>query len=201
MDAAQENIAKNLEALRTIAHKILAEIDAEKVFEATPRFPRGLNGRADHPGLATPAPTSTNPYEKYGTLCDEDSVRALVVGLILSSAPGVTIGFYAKSFLACHLFAHSLQRVLGLLGMSSRFNHTCKVLTVQGPGGHGTIIFKSLDNPSSFIGYETAHAVVTGLDNFDEAHSVLAVGRAWGRNRQQLATGKNTTFVCMETVV
>lgn len=171
----------------------------ESFFMETPPCPKGVHAKSPVP--TTPAPKTANPYEKYGTLCGEDSVRAVVVGLILSSAPGVTIGFYAKSLSVCDLFAHSLQHVLGLLGVSSRFNRTGKVLTVQGPGGHGTIIFKSLDNPSSFIGYETGHAVVTGLDNFDEAHGVLAVGRAWGRNRQQLAASKNAMFVCMETVV
>lgn len=69
-------------------------------------------------------------------------------------------------------------------GQDYKYNSSTHVLTTSDPN-HGTIYFKTLDDPSRLVGYETYSAYIDELDTMDTEKAEEAYRKVLGRNRQQ----------------
>ena len=85
------------------------------------------------------------------------------------------------------------EEILGNTGLIYKLNKSEGILTINNVG---TIIFRSLENPSRIIGYEVHNSHVDELDTLDEEKAEEAWMKIISRNRKRIPDGsKNTVSV------
>lgn len=85
------------------------------------------------------------------------------------------------------------EEILGNTGLMYKLNKSEGILTVENVG---TIIFRSLENPSRIIGYEVHHSHCDELDTLPEDKAEEAWMKIISRNRKRIPNGsKNTVSV------
>ena len=85
------------------------------------------------------------------------------------------------------------EEILGNAGLVYKLNKSEGILTVDNVG---TIIFRSLENPSRIIGYEVHHSHCDELDTLPEDKAEEAWMKIISRNRKRIPNGsKNTVSV------
>lgn len=85
------------------------------------------------------------------------------------------------------------EEILGNTGLIYKLNKSEGILTITNVG---TIIFRSLENPSRIIGYEVHHSHIDELDTLDEDKAQDAWMKIIARNRKRIPdNSKNTVSV------
>lgn len=85
------------------------------------------------------------------------------------------------------------EEILGNTGLVYKLNKSEGILTITNVG---TIIFRSLENPSRIIGYEVHHSHIDELDTLDEDKAEDAWIKIIARNRKRIPNNsKNTVSV------
>ena len=79
-----------------------------------------------------------------------------------------------------------IERMLEENSLPYKTNHNKKRIYVR---GYGQFLFRSMEKPSSLVGYEHADAVIDELDTLREAHAKEAWEKIIARNRQKKPGG------------
>ena len=129
--------------------------------------------------------------------------HALIYRLLrfLTEIPKCTIGIYMPTVeLAKKIIYPRLVEIFGNSGIPHKLNKTEGLFEVWLPSGKSDIIIKSMDNPSSIIGFQTTHALIDEIDTmpFKKAEDLWVMIMA--RNRKKFynsdgTVGKNTIGV------
>ncbi len=97
------------------------------------------------------------------------------------------IGVYSVTFDLLKLVnIQQISEILTNLNFKFTLNKQDMIIDVK---GYGKIIFRSLDNPSRIIGYETGFALVDELDTLPYKKALHAWNMIIARNRQPLTNG------------
>ena len=101
--------------------------------------------------------------------------------------PKDNIGVYAPTYKDLRMVSIPyIESILLELGIRYQLHKTEWWLEIHGKGGAGKIIFRSMDNPSSIIGYEHATAHVDELDTMTRVKAKDAWLKILGRNRTKI---------------
>ena len=108
--------------------------------------------------------------------------------------PKLNQGYFAPNFDLISLIAFPrLTELLTQCGLKFELNKSEKVFDIR---GYGKIICRSMDNPSSIVGFEIADAVIDELDTMDKKKAEDAWNKVIARCRQKKSDGAlNTTAV------
>ena len=88
------------------------------------------------------------------------------------------------------------EEILSNAGLIYKLNKSEGTLVIPNVG---TVIFRSLENPSRIIGYEVHHSLVDELDTLDEEKAEEAWMKIISRNRKRIPNGSKNTVSVMTT--
>jgi len=111
--------------------------------------------------------------------------------------PGRFIGVYARTYgdIAIILIPR-FEMTLARLGLKYTTNKSEKTISVH---GYGTLLFRSMDNPSSIVGFETVHALIDELDTLPKEQAQHAWRMIAGRNRAKTRNGARNSIAVATT--
>jgi len=119
----------------------------------------------------------------YGAGKSEAMVQAAVMDA--ATSPGALIGCYQPSYDLIKLItAERITEKLTELGVRFKYNKQDNMVYTS-TKQWGDFVFRSLDNPSRIVGYETYTAHVDEIDTLPAAHAEEAWNKVIARNRQQ----------------
>src|SRR6056297_75909 len=127
----------------------------------------------------------------YGAGKSEAMVQAAVMDA--ATSPGALIGCYQPSYDLIKLItAERITEKLTELGVRFKYNKQDNMVYTS-TKQWGDFVFRSLDNPSRIVGYETYTAHVDEIDTLPAAHAEEAWNKIIARNRQR-PKGMNDPF-------
>lgn len=107
------------------------------------------------------------------------------------------VGYYLPTYdLVKKVGYDGFQEVLDSMEIRHRLNKSDREITVSSAG---KIIFRSMDNPESIVGYKHAHAVVDELDTLKTDDARKAWNKIIARNRQKCPDGSVNTVAVATT--
>ena len=112
----------------------------------------------------------------------------------LFEIPNCAIAIYEPTVdLIKRIMYPRFEEILGATGLTYRLNKSEGIIQIAKVG---TIIFRSLENPSRIIGYEVHHSHIDELDTLDEEKAEEAWQKVISRNRKKTPHAhKNTVSV------
>jgi len=112
----------------------------------------------------------------------------------LFEIPNCAIAIYEPTVdLIKRIMYPRFEEILAATGLTYRLNKSEGIIQIARVG---TIIFRSLENPSRIIGYEVHHSHIDELDTLDEEKAEEAWQKVISRNRKRVPVGhKNTVSV------
>lgn len=119
--------------------------------------------------------------------------QALCARLLIRkvSFPRGRIGYFAPTYDLIKTFAWPrIEDMLQEHGLPYKTNKNEKLITVA---GYGSFLFRTMEDPSRIIGFETADCGVDELDTLKEAHAKAAWDKIIARNRQKKPFGEKNT--------
>ncbi len=118
----------------------------------------------------------------YGSGKSEAMVQAAVIDA--ATSPGALIGCYQPSYDLIKLItAGRITERLSELGVRFKYNKQDNMVSTS-TSQWGDFVFRSLDNPSRIVGYETYTAHVDEIDTLPAHHAEEAWNKVIARNRQ-----------------
>jgi hypothetical protein len=107
--------------------------------------------------------------------------------------PRVNQGYFAPSHLHIRdIFYPTLEEVAHAMGLALRINQANReVHFFEGKNFRGTTICRSMDNPSTIVGFKIGHALIDELDVMKPAKAKLAWRKIIARMRYDVAGLKN----------
>lgn len=106
--------------------------------------------------------------------------------------PRGTVAWYAPTYdLVNSIGRETIEGLLEEHGFSYKTNKVEKIIKVK---GYGKFAFKSMENPSVLVGYQTADAAVDELDTMKPVHAKTAYQKIIARNRQKKPFGETNTI-------
>lgn len=119
-------------------------------------------------------------------------IRALKLKM---DAPKLNVGYYLPTYdLIKQIVFPRMEELLTQHGYGYFLNETAKELIIYGMPGK--IIFRTMDNPASIIGYQHAHAIADELDTLKTDKAAEVWRKIVARNRQRIpGKGINTIGV------
>ena len=115
------------------------------------------------------------------------ALAARVIALALTNKD-LWIGFYAPTYSLIDTVARPrIEQMLNEFGLKFTSNETKKTLKIH---GYGNILFRSLSDPASIIGFETCHAVADEFDTMSKKAADLAFKMIKARNRVRMKRTK-----------
>lgn len=100
------------------------------------------------------------------------------------SYPGANIGAYAPTYdLLGLIMIPYVEEFLTINEIPYKLNKVKKIINVE---GHGDIIFRSMDNPSTIVGYQVFRSHIDELDILDTNKAKIAWEKIIARNRQKV---------------
>lgn len=105
--------------------------------------------------------------------------------------PAGTVAYYAPSYdSVAQVGWPRIEQLLEEHSLPYKTNHNRKRIYVK---GYGQFLFRSMEKPSSLVGYEHADAVIDELDTLRETHAKEAWDKIIARNRQRKPGGALNT--------
>ncbi len=121
--------------------------------------------------------------------------HALIYRLLrfLTEIPNCTVGVYLPTVELIKKIIHPrLVEIFGNSGIPFKLNKTENSMQIWLPHGKCDIIMKSMDNPSSIIGFQTTHALIDEIDTmpFEKAELLWIAILARNRKKYRLSNGE-----------
>lgn len=111
--------------------------------------------------------------------------------------PKEAVGYYLPTYdLVRKVGYEGFEEVLDLMEIRHHLNKSEREIEVAGAS---KFIFRSMDNPSSIVGYKHGHAIVDELDTLKTEDARKAWNKIIARNRQKLAGGAQNTVAVATT--
>lgn len=103
--------------------------------------------------------------------------------------PTLTVAYYLPTFpLVRDIAFAKFPEMLSDMGMKYKLNKSDKEITLDGIGGK--IIFRSMDNPETIVGYEVFYSVIDECDILKADKMEIAYNKIMARNRQKHPEGQ-----------
>jgi hypothetical protein len=120
--------------------------------------------------------------------------EALVTRSLLQKLenPQLNQGYFAPTYDLINLVAFPrYEEILDGWGLISKINKSDKIIKLK---GFGSIICRTMDNPSAIVGFEIADAVIDELDTLKPDHARDAFQKIQARCRQKKTGGAQNTY-------
>lgn len=102
--------------------------------------------------------------------------------------PTLTVAYYLPTFpLVRDIAFAKFPEMLSDMGLEYKLNKSDKELTIKGVGGK--IVFRSMDNPETIVGYEVFYSVIDECDILKADKMEIAYNKIMARNRQKHPQG------------
>ena len=102
--------------------------------------------------------------------------------------PTLTVAYYLPTYPLIRDIAFSkFPEMLSEMGIEFVLNKTDKEILVK---DHGKIIFRSMDNPHTIVGYEVFYTVIDECDILEATKMEIAYNKILARNRQKHPKGE-----------
>ena len=122
---------------------------------------------------------------------EPESADKLAVFFLLTH-PRNTVGIFSPSYGHVMVTMARFEAVLKDQGLSYKVSQINMEISVP---NHGRFLFRSMQNPSSLVGFETAAAFAHGLMTMDRPLSDQVLRQIQGKNRQRISTKCSMNFV------
>lgn len=102
--------------------------------------------------------------------------------------PSLNVAYYLPSFpLVRDIAFAKFPEMLEDMGLDYRLNKSDKEITIKGIGGK--IMFRSMDNPETIVGYEVFYSLIDECDILKADKMEIAYNKIMARNRQKHPQG------------
>ena len=102
--------------------------------------------------------------------------------------PTLTVAYYLPNYsLVKDIAFAKFPEMLSEMGLKYKLNKSDKELFIDGVGGK--IIFRSMDNPDSIVGYEVFYSIIDECDILKADKMEVAYNKIMARNRQKHPSG------------
>ena len=121
--------------------------------------------------------------------------------LFLTNIPNARIGLYEPTVdLIKRILYPRFEDIFAGSGLKYNLNKSDGIMEVWLPNGKAEIIFRSMDNYSRIIGYETHHAILDEIDTLSKDKAFQVWIRVLARNRKKFllpdgTRGRNTVAI------
>jgi len=101
--------------------------------------------------------------------------------------PTLTVAYYLPTFpLVRDIAFAKFPEMLAEMGIEYKLNKSDKEIVVK---DHGKIVFRSMDNPETIVGYEVFYTVIDECDILKQEKMTIAYNKIMARNRQKHPKG------------
>ena len=144
------------------------------VGKALPHQFKFINSTAKYPALVSGLGAGKTEALVYRTL------------KLLSTIPKARIGIYEPTVdLTKRIIYPRFEDIFGNSGILYKLNKSDGIMEIWMPHGKAEIIFRSMDNYSRIIGYETHHAICDEIDTLPKDKAMEVWVRVLARNRKR----------------
>ena len=151
-----------------------------KKHEALPHQYKFIYSRAKYPALVSGLGAGKTEALVYRTL------------RFLTLIPKARIGIYEPTVdLIKRIIYPRFEDIFTVSGLKFKLNKTDGIMEVWMPHGKAEIIFRSMENPTRIIGYETHHAILDEIDTLAKDKAMDVWVRVLARNRKSFAVGEH----------